>query len=87
MIAGKRFVICGLSRLTTRVARILAARGAEVVIVRGAEGDELVELVEGEARVIRMSGDREGALRAAGVAEAACLLALAEEDMVTLRGH
>lgn len=38
MIVGKRFVICGLSRLTTRVVKILAERGAEVVIVRGAEG-------------------------------------------------
>jgi Trk K+ transport system NAD-binding subunit len=85
MIAGKRFVICGLSRLTTRVAKILAERGAEVVIVRGAEGEELVGRVESEARVLSMAGDREGALRAAGVSQAACLLALADDDMANLQ--
>jgi Trk K+ transport system NAD-binding subunit len=105
MIAGKRFVICGLSRLATRVAPMLAGRGAEVVVVRGAEGADLVELLGptvawpsggtdslsasgragGGVRVVCAEGMREAALRGAGVGEAACLLALAEDDLANLR--
>jgi hypothetical protein len=53
MIAGKRFVICGLSRLTTRVARRLAERQAEVIVIRGAEGGELVGMLGEGCRCAR----------------------------------
>jgi len=42
VIEGRRFVIGGLNRLTTRVARALTERGAEVVVIgsllAGSEG-------------------------------------------------
>src|SRR5437762_3070710 len=66
MIAGKRFVIAGLSRLTTRVARVLAARDAEVTVIRGSEGEELVPLLDERVRVQRAGSDRASTLRAAG---------------------
>lgn len=84
-MAAKRFVISGLSRLTTRVAQALSARQADVVVLRGPEGDELVPLLGEEVRVLCASGDRADALRAAGVEGAACLLALADDDLANLQ--
>jgi Trk K+ transport system NAD-binding subunit len=84
MIRGKRFIICGLSRLTTRVAQALTERQAHVVVIRGAEGEELVPLLGKDVHVQCAGGDRTSALRAAGVAEAACVLALGEDDLTNL---
>jgi Trk K+ transport system NAD-binding subunit len=85
MIAGKRFVIWGLSRLTTRVARRLAERQAEVIVVHVGEGDELAPLLGESVRLHHVRGNPEEALRAAGATEAACLLALADDDLANLQ--
>jgi Trk K+ transport system NAD-binding subunit len=85
MIAGKCFVIYGLSRLAVRVARILTERQAEVVVVHGTEGEELLPLLGEGVRVLADASDRAGALRAAGAAGAACLLALSDEDLNNLQ--
>jgi Trk K+ transport system NAD-binding subunit len=66
--AGERFVICGLSRLTVRVARSLAARDADVVVVAGDEGGDLALLLDEPIRVLRARGDREEAPRTAEAA-------------------
>src|SRR5512145_908875 len=86
MIAGKRFVIWGLSRLTTRVVGALTARRAEVVVVReGGEKNHLLPLLGADVNVVNAEGDRELALREAGVALASCLLALADDDLTNLQ--
>jgi Trk K+ transport system NAD-binding subunit len=85
MITGKRFVICGLTRLATRVAPMLAGRGAEVVVVRAPEEGELVELLGPDVRVLCVEGARAAVLREAGVDGAACLLALSDDDLENLR--
>jgi Trk K+ transport system NAD-binding subunit len=85
MIAGKRFVICGLNRLTTTVAQRLSERLAEVVVVRDEEGEALVPLLGEQVRVLQAEDDREESLRTAGVTEAACLLALGDDDMANLQ--
>jgi Trk K+ transport system NAD-binding subunit len=85
MIRGKRFIICGLSRLTTRVAQALSERQAHVVVIRGAEGEELVPLLAKNVQIRFAGGDRTGSLRAAGVEEAACVLALGDDDLTNLQ--
>jgi len=45
--------------LTTRVARALRARQAEVVVVRGKEGEDLLPRLDKDVRVISVEGDRE----------------------------
>jgi Trk K+ transport system NAD-binding subunit len=85
MIAGKRFVICGLSRLTTRVARRLSERQAKVVVIHLDDGSDLVPLLGDGVRVLPGRSDLEEALQAAGVTGAACLLALADDDLLNLQ--
>ena len=85
MIAGKRFVIAGLSRLTTRVARVLAARGAVVTVIRGTEGEDLVPLLGEHVRVQQAGSDRASALHAADLAGSMALLALADNDLANLQ--
>jgi Trk K+ transport system NAD-binding subunit len=85
MIAGRRYVICGLSRLTTRVAQALDARQAEVVIIHGSAAEGLAELLGEKVRLVPQQGSREEALRAAGLQEASCLLALDDDDLSNLQ--
>lgn len=85
MIAGRRYVIWGLSRLTTRVAQALLARQAEVVILHGGGEDGLAELLSEEIRLTRLRGPRDAALRDAGLEGASCLLALDDDDLSNLQ--
>ena len=81
---ARRFVIVGLSRLSVRVARSLSGPDAELIVIAFPGEHELVGRVEGLARVIDCPSDLDDALRLAGVEEAACLLALSEDDLKNL---
>ena len=84
LIVGRRFVIHGLSRLTVRVARVLAEEMAEVVIV-AAERDRAMAAHLGEgAGVVWITGPVEEAFAEAGLTGAQGLLVLGEEDRENL---
>ena len=88
MLTGRRFVIWGLSRLSVRVARALAAQRAvvTVVLLRG-EADERRAMLGAGVTVLEASAEEAGeALARAGLAGADCLLALSENDLDNLRG-
>ncbi len=87
MLHDQRFVICGLSRLAVRVVRALTASHADVVVQRRqGEGDALLRLLPPEARVVTSSTETDlEALRAAGIVDAKCLLALSDDDLDNLR--
>jgi hypothetical protein len=83
---AERFVIAGVSRLTVRVAGLLVARGAEVVvvgadapIVSGRPGSRTLASLLGDSVSHQPDdGDPHAALAAAGLSTASCLLALAD---------
>jgi Trk K+ transport system NAD-binding subunit len=90
-LAGKRFVITGLSRLTVRVATALHARGGGVTVIapdgqdgsaareRSSLGTHLPDGVETIA-----GSDLEETLPRAALAGAECLLALDDDDLQNL---
>ncbi len=87
MLTGRRFVIWGLSRLSVRVARALAAGNAGVTVVRlPGEAAPLQAQLGAEVRLLELRTETEAAaLTRAGLAGAACLLALSEDDGENLR--
>jgi Trk K+ transport system NAD-binding subunit len=85
IIAGRRFVIHGLSRLTVRVARLLAEDLAEVVVVAHEEGRPLAPLLGNTAQVVWADGDQEAAFAQAGLAGSQALLVLGEDDLHNLQ--
>jgi Trk K+ transport system NAD-binding subunit len=85
IIAGRRFVIHGLSRLTVRVARLLAEDLAEVVVVAHEKGRPLAPLLGDIAQLVWADGDQEAALAQAGLAGSQALLVLGEDDLHNLQ--
>lgn len=85
IIAGRRFVIHGLSRLTVRVARALAEDRAEVVVVAHDAGRPLAPLLGDAAHVVWSSDDTEGALAEAGLSHAQAFLVLGDDDLHNLQ--
>ena len=87
MLKGKRFIICGISRLAVRVARALAASNAEVTVLRRpGEGEALVPLLPSSARVLTAHVEEEARrLTEAGAARATCVLALGDDDLENLK--
>ncbi|MGI4790028.1 MAG: NAD-binding protein [Janthinobacterium lividum] len=86
MLSGKYFVIWGLSRLSVRVARTLAAGRATVTVIRlrGETETLLPRLGEGvQVKEAPLEADAM-TLRAAGLDQAACLLALSDSDQDNL---
>jgi Trk K+ transport system NAD-binding subunit len=80
----RRFVIVGLTRLSRRVARLLADPDCEVVFVLN-ESERVPDgLPQGASRVVYRGGDMDGALREAGLVGAECLLALSDDDLENL---
>jgi Trk K+ transport system NAD-binding subunit len=79
------YIITGLSRLTVRVAGALLDRAASVIVVASPGELDLRPLLREGVDVLPFEGDREAALRAAGVVGAACVLALGEDDLENLR--
>jgi Trk K+ transport system NAD-binding subunit len=78
---ASRFVLVGLSRLTVRVARTISERDAsEIVVLADADPEGLAERLPPDCRVVPLGGDPVEALRAADAGDAACILALAEEE-------
>jgi Trk K+ transport system NAD-binding subunit len=87
MLTGKRFILCGLSRLAVRIARSLTAHHADVAVLRTGRDDEhLLGAFGPEIRTLNAFGlDQADVLLAAGAADAACVLALADDDLDNLR--
>jgi Trk K+ transport system NAD-binding subunit len=85
IIAGRRFVIHGLSRLTVRVARLLAEDMAEVVVVGEERHRDLARLLGDSAHVVWASGDPDRDLGEAGLLQAQGFLVLGEEDLDNLQ--
>ena len=85
ILTGRRFVIWGLSRLSVRVAAALMAGGGAVTVVR-LPGEAGQARLGAEVCVLEASPETEDAgLTRAGLAGAACLLALSEDDGDNLR--
>ncbi len=90
---AERYVIAGLSRLTVRVAALLSARGAEVVvvgsdvpIVSGGPGSRtLATLLDPSVSHRADDSDLRVAFAAAGLTKASCMLALADDDLENLQ--
>jgi Trk K+ transport system NAD-binding subunit len=80
----KRYVIVGLSRLSVRVAKLLSGPDTEIIVIAAKDELELHALVKGLAACLESGPDRVAALEDAGLAGAACLLALSEDDMDNL---
>jgi Trk K+ transport system NAD-binding subunit len=85
IVAGRRFVIHGLSRLTVRVARLLAEDFAEVVIIAAEDARRLAPLLGDTAHVVWSSGDLEADLTEAGVTQAQAFLVLGDDDLENLQ--
>ncbi len=87
MLSGKLFVICGLSRLSARVAKSLLASNARVTLIMY-DGDPpgLLPILP-EGVVVRKSAAESAAetLKHVQLDQAECLLALAEGDLDNLR--
>lgn len=81
---AQRFVVSGLSRLTLRVAGLLADRGSVAVLATPDERS-LGPALPAEVALVELREDLEGALRGAGLEGAACLLALGDDDLANLR--
>jgi Trk K+ transport system NAD-binding subunit len=84
LIVGRRFVIHGLSRLTIRVARMLAQEMADVVILAPERDRGMAAHLDEGAPVIWVAGPLEAALEEAGLSGAQGLLVLGEEDRENL---
>lgn len=83
MIRGRKFVIFGLSRLTTGVVAALSPQRNEVVVLHAPAAADLLGMVDSNARLISVR-DRREALREAGLENADSLLALADDDLENL---
>lgn len=83
----QRFVLCGLSRLTVRVAQTLHEGGADVRVVRlRGEGSDWAGLLPPEVLVSDVAlGNLDAAMAAAQVGGATCLLALSDDDLDNIR--
>lgn len=83
----QRFVLCGLSRLTVRVAQTLTDGGADVRVVRlRGEGGDWAGLLPPEVVVSDAAlGNLDAAMTAAQVGGATCLLALSDDDLDNIR--
>ncbi len=84
MPSGQRMVLTGMSRLTVRVAHLLAERGARVVVITD-DDEPLLDALPRDAEVVLDTGPLTRSLNAARVATADCLLALSEHDIDNLR--
>jgi len=87
MSSQNLFVICGLSRLSARVARSLLAAGHRVTVVMY-DGDKtsLRMILPPEARVLTATAENAATILAeAELDQAACMLALSEDDIANLR--
>jgi Trk K+ transport system NAD-binding subunit len=82
---AERQVLCGLSRLTVRVAEALRERGAEVVVVAPSPAGPLARRVASSARVVDAADDWREALSGVGLEGAAALLALGDDDLENLQ--
>jgi Trk K+ transport system NAD-binding subunit len=80
----RRYVVSGMSRLTVRVARVLAERGAAVCVATTTSRPELESLLEASATVVSSPGDLDAALEAAALDHTSCLLALSDDDLENL---
>ncbi len=81
------FLICGLSRLSARVARALVRDGHAVSVI-AYEGDKasLRMILPPAAQVYNATAENAAEVLAeAGIESAACMLALSEDDMANLR--
>jgi Trk K+ transport system NAD-binding subunit len=85
IVAGRRFVIHGLSRLTVRVARLLAEELAEVVVVAAEDTRRLAPMLGDTAHVVWGSGDLEADLTEARVSRAQAFLVLGDDDLENLQ--
>ncbi len=88
MLTNKRFVLWGLSRLTVRVAQAIMAGGAVVtVICLPDDSVSLRPLLHPPIQLLDYDCAAQAVevLRAAGLPEATCLLALSETDLDNLR--
>lgn len=89
MPRGDRVVVTGDNRLAWRVARQLAAREAQVIVIVddpdaiGLDGQE--DLGDVELHVRTRSGSRDHALQEVGLAEATSFVVLGEDDNENLR--
>jgi Trk K+ transport system NAD-binding subunit len=79
------FVVCGLSRLTVRVAQLLVDHRSSVTVIAARPDDELTAALDD--RVVRRPAgtDLTATLATAGLGEAECLLALDDDDVDNLR--
>ncbi|HXJ66892.1 MAG TPA: NAD-binding protein [Actinomycetota bacterium] len=80
-----RYIIGGLSRLSVRVSKLLLEEGDDVAVLAYPGEEDLRYLLDPKVRVGELTGDREQAMRDAGVDGAECLLALGEDDLENLR--
>lgn len=78
-------MIHGLSRLTVRVARLLAEEMAEVVIVAAEDTRRLAPMLGDTAHVVWSSDDLEADLSEAGVSRAQAFLVLGDDDLENLQ--
>jgi Trk K+ transport system NAD-binding subunit len=79
------YIIGGLSRLSVRVSKLLLEEGDDVAVLAYPGEEDLRYLLDPRVRVGELAGDRERAMRDAGVEHAECLLALGEDDLENLR--
>ena len=85
IIAGRRFVIHGLSRLTVRVARLLVEDMAEVVVIAHEDGRPLASFLDDTIHVVWSTGDQDAAFAEAGLTHAQALLVLGDDDLHNLQ--
>ena len=79
------YIIGGLSRLSVRVSKLLLDEGDDVVVLVYPGEEDLRHLLDPRVGIGELSGDRERAMREAGIERAECLLALGEDDLENLR--
>jgi Trk K+ transport system NAD-binding subunit len=79
------YLIGGLSRLAVRVSLLLLEDGDDVTVLPYPAEEDLRHLLDPRVRVVPLAGDRERVMREAGIDQAACLLALGEDDLENLR--
>lgn len=83
----KLFLICGLSRLSARVARSLVRQGYAVsVIAYDGDKSSLRMILPPSAQVFNATAENAAeTLAEAGIERAECMLALSEDDMANVR--